>query len=407
MVTPMQIRSCKKTYNNETQRAVPLNETLARIEPKVPAAGITRVADITNLDRIGIPVFSCIRPTAENGAITVYNGKGATVEESRISAIMEGIERYSAEVHDRNLRVALFDEMRMEGSVLDPHDLILPAGAETDRFTSWIEGYDIVSNSTLWVPAYAVFHPLPPRYRGPARTNTNGLASGNTMEEAIFHALSEVIERDAWSIVETTRNTGPAVVGIDDPAIRDMQKKFADAQVEVTIRDITSDIGIPTIAAVADDVLTKDPSLLTIGIGTHTSARIAVMRALTEVAQSRLTQIHGAREDTTLAEMRKKMGYERAKRINGYWYRDNGTVAYETISSSDTDDFQKDIQNVVDALKAQGLDRVIVVDLTREEIGIPVVRVIVPGLELFAMDPERKGERVKHAQNHRLSRAQS
>ena len=78
----MQLKSCKKTYNIETQRAAPLDETLARIEPKVPAAGITRVADITNLDRIGIPVFSCIRPTAEAGAITVYNGKGATVEES-------------------------------------------------------------------------------------------------------------------------------------------------------------------------------------------------------------------------------------------------------------------------------------------------------------------------------------
>ena len=91
----MHISSCKKTYNLETQRAVPLKETLARIEPRVPVAGITRVADITDLDRIGIPVFSCIRPTANDGAITVYNGKGATVEESRISAIMEGIERYS------------------------------------------------------------------------------------------------------------------------------------------------------------------------------------------------------------------------------------------------------------------------------------------------------------------------
>jgi len=403
----MQIKSCKKTYNNETQRAVPLQETLARIEPKVPAAGITRVADITSLDRIGIPVFSCIRPTAMDGAITVYNGKGATVEESRISAIMEGIERYSAEVHDRDLRVALYQELEGREPVVNPQDLILPEGALTDRFMSWCEGYDIVNNKTLWVPAYAVFHPVPPRQRGLFRTNTNGLASGNTLEEAIFHALSEVIERDAWSLVETTRDTGPVVVGIDDPVIRDMQKKFADAQVEVKVRDITSDIGIPTIAAVADDVLLKDPSLLTIGIGTHTSARIAVMRALTEVAQSRLTQIHGAREDTTLAEMRKRMGYDRAKRINRYWYRDNGTVDYADIPSSDTDDFQKDIQNIIDALGKKGLDRVIVVDLTREEIGIPVVRVIVPGLEVFAMDPERRGERVKHAEDHRLSRAKS
>ena len=231
------------------------------------------------------------------------------------------------------------------------------------------------------------------------------LASGNTIEEAVFHALSEVIERDAWSLVESTRDTGPAVVGIDDPVIQDMQKKFADAQVEVTIRDITSDIGIPTIAAVADDVLLKDPSLLTIGIGTHTSARIAVMRALPEVAQSRLTQIHGAREDTTIADLRKKMGYERAKRINGYWYKDNGTLDYSNIPSSDTDDFIKDINNIIAALAKKGLDRVIVTDLTREEIGIPVVRVIVPGLEVFAMDPERWGERVKHAKDHRFSRA--
>ncbi len=275
----MQLKSCKKGYNLETQRAVPLEETLRRIEPKVPAVGITRVADITNLDRIGIPVFSCIRPTAESGAITVYNGKGATVEESRISAIMEGVERYSSELHDRKVHLAPYQEMFAHGQVLDPKDLILPKEAEVDRLMPWIEGYDIANDQQIIVPAHAVFHPLPPNYRGPFRTNTNGLASGNTFEEAVFHALSEVIERDAWSLVEACRDTGPCVENIDDETIADMQKKFADAQVEVRVRDITSDIGIPTMAAVADDVLLKDPMLLTIGIGTHTSARIAVMRA--------------------------------------------------------------------------------------------------------------------------------
>jgi ribosomal protein S12 methylthiotransferase accessory factor len=403
----MQLKSCKKIYNNETQRAIPLDETLARIEPKVPAAGITRVADITNLDRIGIPVFSCIRPTAESGAITVYNGKGATVEESRISAIMEGIERYSSELHDREIRLAPYQMLMGNETVLDPNDLILPPMADTERLIPWVEGYDIANNEPILVPVHAVFHPLPSQYRQLFRTNTNGLASGNTIEEAIFHALSEVVERDAWSLVEACRDTGPCVADIGDPTLAEMQKKFADAQVEVLVRDITSDIGIPTMAAVADDVLLKDPLLLTIGIGTHTSARIAVMRALTEVAQSRLTQIHGAREDTTIGDMRRKMGYDRVKRINKYWYKDNGTISYDKITSSDSDDFLKDIRFVISALKKQGLDRVIVFDLTREEIGIPVVRVIVPGLEVYAMDPERKGARVKNAKNHRLSRAQS
>ncbi|OPX64856.1 MAG: YcaO-like family protein [Methanoregula sp. PtaU1.Bin006] len=403
----MQLTSCKKTYNNETQRASPLDATLARIEPLVPAAGITRVADITNLDRIGIPVFSCIRPTAMDGAITVYNGKGATVEESRISAIMEGIERYSSEMHDRRLPMANYQEMFARGRTIDPRDLIVPEGFDPDRPIAWYEGFDIVNNEQVFVPAHAVFHPLPPHHRGPFRTNTNGLASGNTFEEAVFHALAEVIERDAWSLVESSRDTGPAITGMDDPAIAGMLEKFAKAQVEVTVRDITSDIGIPTIAAVADDVLLKDPLLLTIGIGTHTSARIAVMRALTEVAQSRLTQIHGAREDTVLAEMRKKIGYDRAKRINGYWFRDNGTEDYKNLTSSDTDDFKKDIENIIAALDKQGLDRVIIVDLTREEIGMPVVRVIVPGLEVWAMDRERRGERADNAADHRLSRTES
>jgi len=403
----MQLKSCKKTYNIETQRAVPLDETLARIEPKVPAAGITRVADITNLDRIGIPVFSCIRPTAESGAITVYNGKGATVEESRISAIMEGIERYSSELHDRRTHFAPYQEMFAHGRVLDPKDLILPRDADLDRAIAWVEGYDITNDEEVLVPAQAVFHPLPPHTGQLFRTSTNGLASGNTLEEAVFHALSEVIERDAWSLVEASRNTGASVVNIDDPTCLAMQKKFSDAQVEVIVRDITSDIGIPTMAAIADDVLLRDPMLLTIGIGTHTSARIAVMRALTEVAQSRLTQIHGAREDTVLAELRKKMGYDRAKRINEYWFRNNGTLDYSKIASCDSDDFLEDIRFMAEALKNKGLDRVIVIDLTREEIGIPVVRVIVPGLEIFAMDPERRGERADHAQDHRLSRPKS
>ena len=401
----MQIASCKKQYLYETQRAVPLQQTLARIEPKVPAAGITRVADITNLDRIGIPVFSCIRPTAEDGAITVYNGKGATVEESKISGIMEGIERYSSEIHDRKIRLDTFEMLEGLEPAINPRDLILPAETEPGHVLPWIEGWDIANNERVLVPAQAVFHPLPRNFRQIFRTSTNGLASGNTREEAVFHALCEVIERDAWSLVEATRDTGPAVTNIDDPMLLQMQKKFADAEVEVIVRDITSDVGIPTMAAVADDVLLKDPSLLTIGIGTHTNARIAVMRALTEVAQSRLTQIHGAREDTVTADLRKKMGYDRVKRINAYWFRDNGTVDYAALQSFDSDDFATDIRYAIEALKKQGLSRVIVVDLTREEIGVPVVRVIVPGLEVYAMDPERRGTRLRHAKNHRLSRA--
>ena len=86
--------------------------------------------------------------------------------------------------------------------------------------------------------------------------------------------------------------------------------------------DFTADIKIPTIAASADDTVTKDAGLLTLGMGTHLDPEVAILRALTEVAQSRATQINGAREDTVRADFAREAGYERMKRINKYYFRD-------------------------------------------------------------------------------------
>ncbi|MDD1676044.1 MAG: YcaO-related McrA-glycine thioamidation protein [Methanomicrobiales archaeon] len=400
----MLLQPCKKLYSRETQRAAPPEETLKRAEGKLPAAGITRIADITQLDRIGIPVFSCIRPTAEMGAVSVYNGKGATPLAARVSAMMEGIERYSGEVGVREVLLCRREDLLKEGSVLDPGDLILPPSADIRGIIPWVLGHDIAANEPVYVPAHAVFHPLGSSYPQLFRTSTNGLASGNTLEEAIFHALTEVIERDAWSLVEVLRDAGPRITTDGGGTVGDLLERFRKADVEVHLRDITSDIGIPTIAAVSDDILLRDPSLLTIGMGTHTSADIAAIRALTEVAQSRLTQIHGAREDVPHTDIRKKIGYERVKRLNRYWFEAKDEVTLGQIQSHDKPDFLDDINTIIETLRQHGLTRVVAVDLTRPEIGIPVVRVIVPGLEMYAIDNDRRGERCRDARNHRFSR---
>jgi len=403
----VQLVSVKKTYSYDTQRTVPPEETLLRIEPRLPAAGITRVADITNLDRIGIPVFSSIRPMAGAGAITVYNGKGATPAEAKVSAMMEGIERFSAEVGDREMVTGAYPAILSRGTAVDPTTLILPPGADPSRSLPWITGTDLLNGADVLVPAHAVFHPMPAGSPPLFRTNTNGLASGNTREEAIFHALMEIVERDAWSLVETTRNTGPLVVNAGEGLPGELLKRFSDAEVEVRVKNITSDLGIPTIAAVSDDTRLRDPALLTLGMGTHTNARIALLRALTEVAQSRLTQIHGAREDTTVADFRRKIGYDRTRRMNRYWFDGDGEVDFGTIHSCDTDDFLTDIRHMLSVLEKAGFAHVITVDLTRPEISVPVVRVVVPGLEVYAMDQERIGSRCRDARNRRLSRTQS
>lgn len=404
----MKLVSCPKGYRNETQRTVPPEETRTRVRAVLRTAGVTRVADITQLDRVGIPVFATVRPAAEEGAVSVYNGKGATPIAAEVSAMMEGLERHAAEPPASPEVFGRYSDLRAEGRpVIDPSTLVLPTGVDPDTPVGWTDGYDLVHEEEVLLPAHAVYHPLDAAWGRLFRTNTNGIASGNTREEAVFHALMEVIERDAWSLAEAARDMGPVVTGIDGGMAGDLLARFRAAKVEVTVRDLTSDIGVPTIAAVSDDTVLMDPALITLGMGSHTNASIALLRALTETAQSRLTQIHGAREDTDAGDIRRKVGYERMKRLNRPWFEAHEECDLASIPCLDTDDFYTDISTTVAALRRAGLDRVIVSDLTREEIGVPVVRVVVPGLEVFAMDRERAGRRCHAARHHRLSRSQS
>ncbi|MDV0445648.1 hypothetical protein MmiAt1_12370 [Methanimicrococcus sp. At1] len=406
----MELKSCKKLYLKETHRIKSPEETFEVAEALTETAGITRVADITKLDRLNIPVFSCIRPGAADGAISVYNGKGVTPIAARVSAIMEGLERYSAELQESDQNQIItgkYPDLAEEFEILDPVELILPDAVDPDAVIPWTSGYEIMFADDgetllaeeLLVPAAAVYHPLPPHYYSIFRTGTNGIASGNALEEAVFHALCEVIERDAWSLAEAGKKGGKMIVGIDDADISNLINSFKEAGVDVILRDITSDIGLPTIVAVSDDVTLKDPTLLCLGMGTHSSPKIAALRALTEVAQSRATQIHGAREDATIADVRKQIGYDRTKRLNSKWFDESDTISWNEIKDISEEDFLDEIKNTIRALNRVGLQTVIVKDLTRPELGIPVVHVIIPGIESYAIDSDRMGLRCKEARS--------
>lgn len=396
----MKLGPAPKKYTKDGHRIMDPASTLRRVEPLCKVAGITRVADITGLDRVGIPVFSSIRPEAEAGAVSVYNGKGATKDQAKVSAIMEGLERYSAEVWDRELIRDFVENTLASANAVDPRDLILPRRTEMHLMhhpVAWVKGVDLNEMEEILVPASAVFHPyMFPQDLPLFRTNTNGLASGNSMEEAVFHGLCEVIERDAWSICEAKRETRADLILSGKIGVSsELLSKFTSSGVEIHLKDLTSDIGIPTFGAAADDVLSMDPVLLTMGMGAHLSPEIVVIRALTEVAQSRLTQIHGAREDTVTAKGRTHLGYDRVKMMNKMWFSSSGVERkLESVPSLDAPDIYDDIQFILARLKRKGFRRAIAVDLTREELGISVARIIVPGMEVFAMDDERIGSRL-------------
>ena len=378
------LRPCKKKYWGVTgHRAVPPAKTLRRLND----IGVLR--DITNLDKLNIPVFLC----ESKGKI--YKGKGAIKEEAMASALMEAVERYSAslEAHlDMRVFIGRYDEFP---NAINPDELILPDDFLVERRITWVEGFDLVREESVLVPANAVFYPF---RREIFKPNTNGLASGNTLEEAVCHGLAEVIERDAHSLAEAARRTGATITDMRrSKRLQTLIERYERAGIHVMIKEITTDVGVPTFAAVAEDP-SRDPRLLLIGVGTHVNAEVALGRALAELAQARATQIYmntnGGFTEVEEADMRFKLrlGYEGLKRLNTHWYAETEEKRFDDVESHDNDDILEDIGVMVKKLRRAGLERVVVVDLT-SELRVPVVRVIVPGLEAYAFDDERFGDR--------------
>jgi ribosomal protein S12 methylthiotransferase accessory factor len=391
------------TYFKGTHRVIAPKETIEINEDKLKTAGITRIADITDLDRIGLPIYTAIRPTAEDGAVSIYGGKGITKDHARASAMMEGFERYSAERHESdNTTIATLDEISALGDYIDPESLNLPKDFKKQNLNSmkleWSIAKDIISEKEYYTPTNAIYHPYVGSEGSESlfKSNTNGLASGNILEEAILHGIFEVIERDAWSIFELTHKNYAQIDldSIESDIVNDTIDKFESEGIKIKLMDFTADINVPTIAASADDTITKDAGLLTLGMGTHLDPEVAILRALTEVAQSRATQINGAREDTVRADFAREAGYERMKRINKYYFRDEDEkIALSSIENNSTTSITKDLEIVKEELIANDIDKILYYDLTRPELDVSVVRVIIPEMELYALDPSRAGYR--------------
>ena len=393
----------KLTYFKGTHRVIAPKKTVEINEDKLKTVGITRVADITDLDRIGMPVFTAIRPTAEDGAISIYGGKGISKDHAKASAMMEGFERYSAEKQESDDTIfATPNEIGEKGEYIEPKSLNLPQKFEKadlgDTRFEWNLAHDIITGNDYYVLSNAVFHPYnhDSDVESLFKSNTNGLASGNVLEEAILHGIFEVIERDAWSIFEMTHKNYSQINidSIESELIKEIIDKFESQGIKIKLMDFTADINIPTIAASADDTVTRDAGLLTLGIGTHLDPEVAILRALTEVAQSRATQINGAREDTVRADFAREAGYERMKRINKYYFRqEEEQINLSDIENKSTTSIDEDIDIVKEELIANDIKHVLYTDLTRPEVDVSVVRVIIPEMEVYAIDPSRAGYR--------------
>ncbi|WP_415281795.1 YcaO-like family protein [Candidatus Nitrososphaera sp. FF02] len=202
---------------NGTSRIRPAQETLEKVVPLSKKIGVTRLADITDMDVLRIPNYSAVLPGTED-YIWVYSGKGPTRQHAMASALMESIERYSSlpAGGPRDFVRASYAELSKTHTVLHPDEIVEPMRFEyrDDMQMDFIAGFDIANDKEVMVPASIAlfrYNPAPPAVNPFSYFHTNGLASGNVIEEAVCHSLCEVIERDAMSIAElrAERDTVP------------------------------------------------------------------------------------------------------------------------------------------------------------------------------------------------------
>jgi len=391
---------CPKAYILETHRSRSPADTLRFIAGMKETLGMNAFQDATSLDRIGLPVFTChrIRPDQSK---TWHTGKGFTAAQAQVSLTMEAIERYCSEFRDEyrsRLVIDSYENLKKKRiAVLDPQTLILPQFSQyaPDDVLHWVGGYDLIGREEMLTPACAVYHPFSLDDKPLINTHTDGIASGSTMEEAVCHALMEVIERDAWSIAKFSGNACDAVAIEDRPDnqfLLDIVDKFNRADIEITAKDITSDIGIPVIAAFSQDL--AEDMIPIDGFGAHLDPKVAMARALTEIAATRALFIQKYGFDGLREDLPAYCSMDRVEQDFRFYAHAEKTLADMEVGYHE--DMLQDIEKAAAMLQSRGHERLIVVGLTRPDVGLPTVRVIVPGMEAFCFDRTRKGPRLLH-----------
>ncbi|GGM48847.1 hypothetical protein GCM10012275_19680 [Longimycelium tulufanense] len=376
---PEQVNSASaKVYFHGTHRVRSPEETWETIEPILSTFGITRIADVTGLDIVGIPVYTAYRPLART--LSVSQGKGSTSLSARISAAMEAIELWHAEyawtrpdirsapAADLNLPYQLDQLGNLAQSLLNDH---VPL--------DWSVARGVRSGTEVPVP-FSLVHlaltPSPTWTPSGLASSSNGLASGNSYQEAVAHAFYEVIERDAIAQLTSSGRDGRITVDpatVSDPTCAELIAKILSNGMFFEIALVPNRWRIPCFVA---HLWSQDFPTLAAGAGAHSAPGVALSRAVTEAAQSRLTAISGSREDLApmYSHVRRGEVTEPAPAPD--------LVPFAEVTGSFTvgfDDVGAEVAWLGSTVEAQAGTEPVVLDLsTRRDFA--VVKLICPGL---------------------------
>lgn len=373
-----------------TIRKITAKKTKAIIDPLRKKFGITRIANIDGLDTLDIPVSIAIRPNARHlcGAL----GKGLTRELSYVSAVMEAIESYHMETPPLPELTGSYQDLYKNYLLIDPE--IFPKGSIArgnikEISFGWNQATNLVNHQINYIP-----HVLIKLNSSQLNSNaglfsvtTNGLAAGNTLNEAILHGLYEVIERDSVSRFLAKKSfernkTKIQLETIRSPVNKSLLEKFIDKKINIEIWKIPSITDFPAYYCRIYDPMSTSVFGYFYGSGCHMLEDIALSRAITEAAQSRAAFISGSRDDIYPSVFDKQRAQQITFPHSGSQESINGTIAFKNTSSSlYSNSFLKNIEIIVAALKIKGYEHVLVFDHTKPEFNVPVVQVFIPGLQ--------------------------
>jgi ribosomal protein S12 methylthiotransferase accessory factor len=329
-------------------------------------------------------------------------GKGSTAEQGEASALMEAIERYSGIFQGDEIRVTRRFSDFAPGEAILPNDVLLFSDAQSmpdetpldDLKESHITPAPFDRSAKIeWSPAWSLrdkhFKYLPTSilyffYGGPAafHADSNGCAAGNTLEEAIVQGFLELVERDAYAIwwYNRSRRAEVDLSQFNDSYVRDLQTQLAESGRKLWVLDVTSDLGIPTYVAILHWMQNGQENI-EFGSGAHFDPRIAMLRTLTELNQFLSIGLMGGGTG-------EKSSLDRINplRLQDYpFLTPNGNPAVKPSSALQVgplDNTREQVDACVDIARRAALD-FLVLNQTRPDLEVPVVRVIVPGLRHF------------------------
>ncbi len=329
-------------------------------------------------------------------------GKGSTAEQGEASALMEAIERYSGIFQGDEIRTTRRFTDFAPGDAIAPNDVLLFSDAQyparpgmPDQDETPTPARFDPSAEIEWSPVWSLrderFKYLPTSllyffYSGGSgvghiHADSNGCAAGNTLEEAIVQGFLELVERDSYAIWWYNRVQRPALdLGrFDDSYVRDLQTQLGETGRRLSVLDITSDLGIPSFVALSH-ATENAHDFVEYGSGSHFDARIALLRALTELNQFLSIGLMGGRPD-------EHADHDGAAPFHLHDHpfltpSPNPAVRPDFGRNFGRLDKRDQVMACVDLAKREGLD-FLVLDQTRPDIEVPVVRVIVPGLRHF------------------------